>query len=63
MEGAGGSRGRGRAESRSLLVLLHQAFALCHPGLGCGPSLCEVPSQGNEGRVLPVGGAVKDKLP
>lgn len=52
------------AESRSLLfVLLHQAFALCHPGLGCGPSLCEVPSQGNAGRVLPVGGAVKDKLP
>lgn len=37
------------AESRSLLVLLHQAFALCRSGPGCGPSLCEVPSQGNAG--------------
>ena len=44
------------AESRSLLlILLHQAFALCRPGLGCGPSLCEFPSQGNAGWGPPCG--------
>lgn len=34
-------------------VLLHQAFALCHPGLGCGPSLCEGSFSRKLGGVLP----------